>query len=1752
MNDNEVKVSVITFGDTNLSPDEQYNQKYDEYKRQSEAIATAVKEVLGPDALGGRDVKIRRSKYTGATNEGTADQTRTYDRGDVFEAFQTAPTEVENLAKEYNTLRQKQIELSKEKQQLTLEEQDRLDELAALVQPTVEKTFDVNKKLYEDAKVEAETIAAEATKGLDSFISGFPIKRPSRASIKTMRWYGGFTEKLGDGARLNIIVKNPADVDKVYNEINKKYPTTDPDLRRLNENTELGYPKRLIEVRTSNGVIAEMQVMTPQAYLAKDGINGFQGQKEFAQTELKNIQQNLGWAIPDGLGHYFYEIQRDFNVDNALREEATALSNKYYEAFTNPESKLTESFMDEVAAFKDKVDAADKTNWDRGNEGIAPESLEAYLESRPETQAATEDVLTADNTDKTTLEKTLAFLDKVENDLDAFGRGNLSMGVAIPVMKAIIKTVKALVKTGITLQEAIKRAAAENNVSEQDVVDTIKAVAEMRVREGKAEAATEMELPGYNRMQKELEGIIEKSRARGTTEEKAMQNAIDYLQKSRVYQDATDVQREQMVRDVRKTFGKREKAAPKPEKLFGDIKDVKNITMSEKELLKKQLMDKARGAKDAKKAWMQTSAALAKAIKSMIGPGKITTKQAAVALRKFSGVNMFDENSISRFVDYMAKVFKNAEYAEQISAISKALPIARKNVQSKIGIAESVAPQMMRLFSIKPSLIPDAVFDKYAELVAMMGERKTVLKLDEITKIAKDVDDILTAVNEEVSLAEELADMFESYDGKVIDEDGKLDYAATIKKMVEEEVITEEEAAIMKKYKSKVLPMVERVAKTEEQSAEEKEILVKAAQQAEVTTTELPTQDERKVARDLARLAKTDAVKGLDNSQLKNLLRVIDNINNGFLPHFAELMVERLNAINNAKDLTNAVKTAKPLKLSAVYSKLKSLVTKKDAISELIRRNPLYYIDQVFGNFKTKAIFNSLFEKAADAQARYSSAVTELQNRLDKAEEAVSASFKKDANKTLMSKFKMMTYMVQLEKNSNPDSKQVNPAAEYLQATIDHIEAGKSSFGKRDADMLQEILDKYSVDGQIDADKLYESFNPAEKKAIKTIQDINESMRDKAVFTAAIIRGDKINPLNNYVHLNTLHEHRPDEAISGVAFVDSYNNSMRPSTKAKSLIERTGKVAPLNFDVFASANRGAKFTLMDYYLTEPIRTARKTINETSKMLKEGGKPTEQQRDIFNAIDRAFEESVENLLTQNFTATSFGDDVVNFISRQGYRAMLASLPRFAAELTSNLGFALVMAPKDFATGVKNRDIVLSADAVKVLNNVESKQTNRLFPNDTLSGKLVDTSILNQASGIKGGRAQNDVANKIQQIYNLSGKKYTNLVELGADALIATPDKVVMRPLWFGTFANEFKKATGKDVDFNKIASNDETYMANNRDAIEASRMAADEKSVAAGASDNAFMGILKGSAKPNQSAMLRGFNMFNSFMTRFLIYEYVTARTGIMAAIGNGSVSKKQGAAMLAAVATRMTMYTLLSSTLAAALTGLFVDDEDEENEKSLLQKTGQAMASSATSLLLGRDFGNATKGLINYGVERANEEYLDFLREGEYDPYKDALQYTIVPPDKKGKKTDAGDLLMNMMGPFGPAAKTADLAIRKATEDDKKEADAIARSEKETAIRLPLEVLGNLGMIPLYKDVRKVVNAELYKDISKAADEPNTPMMNKTEMQRYNPELYNQLYGPESPTYEIEQFKKEMKKEKERMRREMMDEMYQYTPKRKD
>ena len=1891
INNNELQVSVIKIlsedEQNNLSNDEQYQERTRDFDSKTIATAKATFDVLGSDGKGTSSIRIKKSSYQGATNEGSADQTRQFNRSDVFKAFQESTTKVETLAVELADLRQKEINLQKEGKKLSPEDQTRFNDLVKKVQPVVQRTFEANKKLYEDAKAEVEGIAQDAISQVDASISPFPIKRAERASVKAIRWYNAFTEKLGDGSRVNIVVDTDANADKVFKIIDKKYPG-DKEVRRITETTDLGYPKRLIEIRTSNGTLAEIQVITNEAYLAKDGIKGFTGnekQKATAKQKLDAVRARLGWNIPDGLGHYFYEIQRDTNVDETLRDEAARLSDLYYDGFTNPKSTLAESFMNDVEAFKNNVDAADKSQWDVGNNGKAPQSLidykpvqaEAvlmieeeqfipmkasevkndaftkdnaidYIEDEKDTDSGRtvtyissltvearnidgepigtitkltdedkifsftatdidgneinfdgfetlgeakqaladknnkiqkkefdkeakkqakekakveakkakakakaeptveeqvtgtlDDLLALDPNDKTTLKKISNSLDQAIKDIDKFEKENLGVNIALPIMKTILKAIKVLVDAGVVLQDAIKRVAKDNNVNSRDVIDGINAISQIAPIQSQ-----------YDALMVKADELIARQKSRNIVDAKIVSNLDTFIRNSDIYKESNDAQKKIMERESRLKMGVSAKRAVSIGRVLGALKDITNISREEKMLVIKQIRDLSRDA----------AKELAKDIREMASKGKITSIQAANIVSRFGKVNMLNEISVSNFVDYMAKVFANAEYADKIDVAKSKLKIAKKNIVTKIGIADGLVGKLNQLFSMNPTLIPNEYLGRYLELVDMFGARQAVLTLDEKSAVTKDVQAILDEIDNEQSKADELADRLNASENKVFKDD-ELDYAASIKKMLDGKEIDEKEAETMRKYKEDIAPQVEETELTEEELAAERKELIDAVKKSTIDESGLPTKNERDTVKELSRLIGTDAVDGLTNTELKNLLKVIDNINNNYLPHYGEIMLEKLDGINNDKVLTNAVEKGKMYKFSQLYSKVKAAVAMqgRTGVLEMIRRNPLFYIDQLFGNFKTKEIFNSLFNEPAKAVAVFKNQLNRVQNILEKAEEKVAKSFGLDPNKTTMSKFKMMTYMVQLEFESNKGNKEVNPASEYLKATIKHIDAGKSRFGERDADMLQEILKEFAPDGNIDNEKLYNSFNQAEKDAIKDIRGINESLREKAEFTAAIIRGDRIDPLNNYVHLNVLHEYQPNDLTSGSAFVTEYNNSMRPSTKAKSLIARTGKVSPLNFDVFASAQRGAKFVLMDYNLTRPIRVARRTIKGTIANLEGKGRIPKEQRQIINAINDAFEETVNNLLTNTFTQDSTLDIALDYISKQGYRAVLAGTGRFISELSSNIGFAVLSDPNAIITAAENIGFIMSTDAPLVMENVKSKQSNRIFPTDTLSGRLIDTSILSQASGIKGAVSKNPVANKIQQIWNRSGKKYVNAVELQADALISTPDRAIMR-IWFGSFANQFKNITGEKVDFKKIAANDEKYMEQYKDAIDKATELADERSVMLGATDNPFMGILKGTVKPDQKLALKAFNNMNNFMTKFLIFDYVTARTAIMAAIGNGSLTKKQGGAVLGAVVTRMVVYGLGIQMMGTGLMGLFFDDDEPETEKSFMQKLGQAFASGFSSLLIGRDFGNAVKNILNYGIEEANEKYLDFLREGEYDPYKDGIAYTLIPRDDS-RQTDLGKLLMNMGGSYTPALNTAALIFKKATEKEKVQEEAIARSERELKVRVPLEVLGNAGLIPLYKDIRKAVMKDMYKDLEKAEktkgdkkkveSEKLQGFKNQEDMKRYDYDLWYRTFGPDAVDFDAKQAEKAIKKTKDSLERAMKDEIYNYTPKSK-
>ena len=1459
-------------------------------------------------------------------------------------------------------------------------------------------------------------------------------------------------------------------------------------------------------------------------------------QIEDAIEEIGNTKYNLKEALAE------IKKKRDALKGQKMSAEERAEAKEELEAEIEDAKEEHDTYLEQ---YNDQLSEAKK-------EKKKAETKLAKLQSKSATPVSVvqeeepsyDDIKDLDPTDETALEKILRKLDSGDASLKEFGRGNLSSGMAIPLARAIIKALKVLVKTGITLQEAIKRVASENNLEAKDVVNMIKDLDKAQSPMAKLKSQIQNEVQsvkdGVRSANEAVEAIVKYfnfNAERGNLTRRDLGRVINAIAK---------------VKDQKSL----DKAA---DKIFSIIDKAKTdiIEVSSSKALVSQIKLEARAALGAKKDINQKRKDLSNVIKAMETTGKISAAKAKAILNKIGRVNLDNPASVDAFLDYVENVFEDAAYEVELAGINAKIAKARNNVNRKIGTAKNLTPILNRLFSIKPSLIPAEVFDSYKELIDMFGDSAAVLDLAEITEVTQQAQDILNQIDDQLSTVPALATKLFNYGNAVLTEDGALDYSATIEKMLADGTIDQAEYDLMRKYKSYILPRAVNIPKTKEELAEEKKVLVKQAKEAanEATISPLASDDEKKMASSIIKLSKTKAVEGLDNRQLENLLKIFENFKNGYFPAYANGINNDLIAAENAGFLSKAIAKAKMPTLASVKLKLRN---KREALFAKVKSAPLFNIDEIFGDFKTKDIFNSIFNALAQNQQRYALELEKINQKLEDALNKIAQSYGNNENNIVASKMRMAIYRIQREFESNPNDPRVNPAFEYINETVRAIREGNTNYSEEDADMLEKILKDYNDGksyndgkGGIDAKKLEKSFNPAEKAALNLFDELNKGLEDKAIFTGDVIRGDKVKLLNNYNHISVLpsKNDNPDTIADAMSKFDPKNVV---STKAKSLIERTSGAKPINFDVFSTVQRGANFVLMDYYLTNPVRIARKTINTTRKMMEENGTFTESAKTILNVVSDAVELALKASLDQSVIKDTFADKVVKEIARTGYRAMLGGIPRATTELTSNMAYVAMVAPQEWGTGVKIIKGIDGAKAVDIMESVGSKVITRVYGSDPLKGRLIDPGVLSKRVGIGASKLKGATKNVIATIHNNSTKKVKNSAEFVADTLISTPDKIMMRPLWFGSFEKAFTDFAGTKPDYDKIAVNDADYMIQNKDALEAAGRVADEKVVMAGNVENPYMNALRTHISSDMSGLAKTFKMFDNFMLKFQIGEFLTARRGIHAMMGNGNISKAQGAKLMAAVVTRMTIYTVMSKMAAEFFYGLFLDDEEEDDDKSFAQKIGQGLASTFTSLIFGRDFGNAARSVVNYGVEKANEKYLDFLRDGEYDPYEDAIQYTFIPPEKKGKSLEAFDVLANISGPYSPALKSLNLVTKKLTEKPKKEGAAIERQEQEKAIRVPLEILGNLGYVPLYKDIRAIVNKSIYSELDKELDkqgqkeEEFKPMgLNKTDLKRYYPEVYEQYYGEGTE----DAARRKLEREKDILEQRMKDDYYNYVPK---
>ena len=2082
-NNNELKVSIISFEGNQTE-----TQLKQDYEKRHEKIKQSVINALGLTEDGdvvSTEVRYRKSRYVGSKNDGdTSTEERPYDRSDIFKEVKEDVIKAQEEGLELGSIRDKQIALQEKGRDLNSAEKRRLAKLTSTVQPIVQETFETKEKDFEEAKKEVESIADRAIRRLKGFVSKFAIKRPTRASVKTLRWYSADTEKLGDGARVNIIVPTDEEANLVFKNIdegNKK----DSQLRRINEATELGYPKRLIEIRAKNGVISEIQVMTPEGYLAKDGYKFFPPeQQEEAKQKLEETQQKFGWAIPDGLGHYFYEIERDFNVDKSLREEAKRLSLKYYNAFLNNVKWDEQQFADEMSAFKDRVDSDKKIGWDAGNEGKSPKSLDAFLNKEKAAPVVKAGATKARGKQTTTAKKeaptkfswknikeeksdVIIFMKQLQvtklNELQKIEEPSDEEIIKINELKTKIKSANTVLnarerqaipetvivekpkakaepiekgirvrsvnnggtigehsvevsKDGVTAKVKLKKigdiipkqATTEANLIIQtdenkkrfvetknktkvyidDVitpakVETIKAkvttkstvkaapVKEEKVKAEPVKEETEAEkisrgaemlknmsederdifledwidgnipresLPGGNMARNlyEAKKLVPKptSKPKRTTIDNAFSLSMDQgfvinidgvVYGLNKYEDPdatseatdnygdpkqyvwayTDMSKgdevietwysdiDELINEIKSL--KEEAPAPAKESTTGEDTIFNNIEVIQKEIddinedietakekarkeilpIREQIkvlkqaigkegtiMDLEADIEDAElilkeelygkendtykglvsdlnkkaqelqeefnklgslkissaenknrlskyiddaiaklnslnkftyagigvgtslatmKLILKGINALVKAAESIsldeaiarmytkhkkrhpkvkraqfikeinyfldttfvkqktnkqdiqeardkfveireaVRKAKIAVKTESKTLRdnafdairtmlkgkvkdlsavqmksimlRLARFNVFSQTQYDKFIDYVDKVIGIADYDKKVNDANENRKTAKKNLPKLGDISSDLLDPLSRLLSINAKLIPSDVFESYYEIVDMLSKRDAILELNKRDDLNKSIDEIIESIESNEQRVSDLKELYDNFEDKVV-EDKVVNYAETLDEMLKVGIINQSEHKLMKTFKSKIQGPKVKAKMTEQEIADEKAELIDEINNTTITLDEI-VGDEFRLERDLVKrlqelLKNKKTLESLNNKDLKDLLRVIDNINNGFVSNATQEMVEKLNFIEKSILLESSI----PENFKNIAKKINQTLAKR--VSKRINVAPLFNIDQQLGDFKTKNIFNSVFNESAKAQQGYQSAITLIQDELDKIERGIATSFENEPNKIILSQFKMMVYMMQLEYDSNPtkqegSKKQVHQAMKTLDETIKFAKRNSEKSGYNDLDIAQmeSIKKEFEKDGQIDIDKLYNSFNEAEKNGLKKLEEINNRMTKFATYTATVINGKKIVPLKNYISYTVINESDILSASETTDQINNINANMDPGTVSKNLEERDGKVHPVYLNPFYATNSSSRSVLLNYHMTEPVRTARKTLRNAKTLLEEKKGTTTDQYDILNAITGAYNTATKDLLESNFTQST---KWLEFLKRQGYRAMLASGTRAAAELSSNIAFVLLNNPRDMKRGVsKEIKEIEGVDRKSIMTNLKSNVTSRVQPTSLINSPFVElTANANRSSKSKNTKIE--IRNGIRQAWDETGKQYVDVVAGVADYLISKPDQVIMRRLWFGSFSRTFEKEVGIKPDFDKIIKNDEEYMDKYKNALEKATTMADKQVISAGSSMNSYMGILQNVVRQDDKGVIIAIKEFNRFMNKFTVQEYYTAREGVRALVGNGTISREEGIQVLAAVTLRMTIYSvftrLFSEGLSVVARSLGFGGDDDDDDKTTKQKISQGILSSITTLVFGRYFGNFIRVAENALIELANEAYGEAigLRDGEYDPYRDAIQFNQL---QKGKIDEPTDLVKVIAGPYAPLIGVGELSGKLIFGPEPEGERAKLTRAKELYRRLPLEIGGQLGIVPFYKDFRKIVMEGVYKELKKETKE---------------------------------------------------------------
>ncbi|UVQ00659.1 hypothetical protein NXW51_12225 [Bacteroides fragilis] len=172
---------------------------------------------------------------------------------------------------------------------------------------------------------EVQSLAESIAKNNKGFVT--PINYKSISSITRKATTEGITPyDIKDAVRTTIIVPK-SQIDQVLNELSENDSFV--RLKRQKPESFMGHSGNIVNIQTSNGLIAEIQVNTDRMIYAKEKPED--AKRILGEKRWKDIQNQTG--MKGGLGHKYYEEWRVLDKADKKAQKIVEKSIEYYSHF---------------------------------------------------------------------------------------------------------------------------------------------------------------------------------------------------------------------------------------------------------------------------------------------------------------------------------------------------------------------------------------------------------------------------------------------------------------------------------------------------------------------------------------------------------------------------------------------------------------------------------------------------------------------------------------------------------------------------------------------------------------------------------------------------------------------------------------------------------------------------------------------------------------------------------------------------------------------------------------------------------------------------------------------------------------------------------------------------------------------------------------------------------------------------------------------------------------------------------------------------------------------------------------------------------------------------------------------------------------------------------------------------------------------------------------------------------------------------